>query len=80
MSQQGFALPLAVVTVVIVMVIGYVAISEGVIKVPGVTRTHIKTEELPKVELKSDYQNPFETKTQYVNPFTQLKNPFDNLQ
>lgn len=76
-SERGIIhlLPLILVAVVIVF-IGYVLISKGVVQnpVPQIIKTSTT-----EVELQADYKNPLSKDSQYVNPFSEYKNPFDEL-
>ena len=72
MKQRGFVHLLALLLIVIIAVVIFLAV-KGIIKlpfnVPGIGQGS-------KVEVKTTYQNPFNKETQYVNPFETYKNPF----
>lgn len=80
-KEQGFT-PLALLLIITVLIaLGYILISQGVIKIPSqLNPSNKQPTQSSSANLKNIYQNPFEKDTQYVNPFSEYKNPFDNVQ
>lgn len=78
MKERGVValIPLTLLIIVLALIF-YVLLSQGIIKspvkLPGVKKTE------PTVSLQTQYANPFDKNSQYVNPFASYKNPFDAL-
>ncbi len=83
MPREKGITPLFIIIIVslVLAAIGFVLVSQGIIKLPGSTnKTSPASANKPTVELKEEYKNPFDKKTNYTNPFSEYKNPFDTLQ
>lgn len=75
-NQKGvIALGIPLLLLIIVAVILYILISQGIIKTKVPALSGQKKE--PTVSLQTKYDNPFDGK--FVNPFAGYKNPFDAL-
>lgn len=78
-NQKGVIhLIVPLLLLLIIGVVAYIVISQGIIKnpfknIPFIGKIGVKE---PTVAVKSEYKNPFKKETQYVNPFETYKNPF----
>ena len=79
MKSKGNIAPLLLLLLVVLAVIAYVLISQGVIKTPANLPSVPGAKREASISLQTQYQNPFDKDTQYVNPFAKYKNPFDSL-
>ncbi len=80
MNQRGvIALAAPILMLLIIAVVVFTLISQGLIKNPLKSVTLPGQSKEPTVSLQKQYQNPFDKSAQYVNPFSEYQNPFDSL-